>query len=177
MDDLNYAVLIAPTPRGLVAAGTDGPPFVDLIGLGELDATGMCRVTRGELDLLVARTPAGIVVTDDRCPHMAAPLSIGSLDGCVVGCPLHEGQFDLCSGETVQMPTTGGLDADGLYHPAWSPTGVAAKPEPPTLKIMARRLTRVRRLRYYPARIAGERIEARLPEGFGEAGQGGDAAL
>jgi len=38
------------------------------------------------------------------------------LDGCVVACPLHEGRFDLVTGETVQMPTTGGLDADGNYH-------------------------------------------------------------
>ncbi len=48
---------------------------------------------------------AGIVATDDRCPHMSAPLSIGELDGCVVACPLHEGRFDLCTGET-------GPDAD-----------------------------------------------------------------
>ena len=41
---------------------------------------------------------------------------IGELAGCVVACPLHEGRFDLCTGETVQMPTTGGLDADGNYH-------------------------------------------------------------
>ena len=61
--------------------------------------------------------PTGIVATDDRCPHMSAPLSIGELDGCVVACPLHEGRFDLCTGETVQMPTTGGLDADGTLPP------------------------------------------------------------
>ena len=77
----------------------------------------MRRVTVGDLDLLVAHTPDGIVVVDDRCPHMSAPLSLGTLDGCVVACPLHEGRFDLCSGETVQMPTTGGLDADGDVPP------------------------------------------------------------
>ena len=83
----------------------------------------MRRVTRGDLDVLLAHTPAGIVATDDRCPHMSAPLSIGELDGCVVACPLHEGRFDLRTGDTVQMPTTGGLDADGIYHPTWSPGG------------------------------------------------------
>jgi nitrite reductase/ring-hydroxylating ferredoxin subunit len=111
----------------------------------------------------VAWTGEGIIVTDDRCPHMSAPLSIGELDGCVVACPLHEGRFDLCTGETVRMPTTGGLDADGNYHSPWSPSGAELKPEPPTKKLEARRLTRVNRLRYYPARIRDGRLEAQLP--------------
>jgi nitrite reductase/ring-hydroxylating ferredoxin subunit len=122
----------------------------------------MRRVTRADLDLLVAWTDDGIVVTDDRCPHMAAPLSIGELAGCVVACPLHEGRFDLVTGETVRMPTTGGLDADGNYHRPWSPAG-EIKADPPTKKAEARRLTRVNRLRYYPARIRDDRLEAQLP--------------
>ncbi|MGZ6315545.1 MAG: Rieske (2Fe-2S) protein, partial [Candidatus Limnocylindrales bacterium] len=123
----------------------------------------MRRVTKADIDLLVAWTADGIVVTDDRCPHMSAPLSIGQLEGCVVACPLHEGRFDLSSGETVQMPTTGGLDADGLYHSPWSPSGAELKPEPPTKKLEARRMTRVNRIRYYPARIRDGRLEAQLP--------------
>ena len=93
---------------------------------------------------------------------MSAPLSIGELDGCVVACPLHEGRFDLCTGEPVQMPTTGGLDPDGAYHPTWSPAGRDAKVDPPGKKAEARRLTRVRRLRYYPVRIVDGRIEVAL---------------
>ena len=96
---------------------------------------------------------------------MSAPLSIGELDGCVVACPLHEGRFDLCTGDTVQMPTTGGLDADGAYHPTWSPGGRDAKVDPPGKKAEARRLTRVRRLRYYPVRIVDGRIEVAIPNG------------
>jgi RimJ/RimL family protein N-acetyltransferase/nitrite reductase/ring-hydroxylating ferredoxin subunit len=152
-------------PRELRASGSRAAPFVDLVGVGELTADSMRRVTIADRDLLVARTPAGIVVTDDRCPHMSAPLSIGKLDGCVVACPLHEGRFDLSNGETVQMPTTGGLDADGNYHPAWSPAspGAAPKPEPPSKKLEARRLTRVNRLRFYPTRIREGRLEAQIP--------------
>jgi nitrite reductase/ring-hydroxylating ferredoxin subunit len=96
---------------------------------------------------------------------MSAPLSIGELDGCVVACPLHEGRFDLCTGETVQMPTTGGLDPDGVYRPTWSPAGREAKVDPPGKKAEARRLTRVRRLRYYPVRITAGMIEIALPPG------------
>jgi nitrite reductase/ring-hydroxylating ferredoxin subunit len=94
---------------------------------------------------------------------MSAPLSIGTLDGCVVGCPLHEGRFDLCSGNPVRMPTTGGLDPDGVYHATWSPSGGDPKVDPPGLKAEARRLTRVRRFRYYPVRIVDGVIEAAIP--------------
>ncbi|MGD0247983.1 MAG: GNAT family N-acetyltransferase [Candidatus Limnocylindrales bacterium] len=155
--------LIADVPPELRAPGTRAAPFVEIATLADLAPGTMRRVTRADLDLLVAWIDDGIVVTDDRCPHMAAPLSVGELAGCVVACPLHEGRFDLRTGEPVQMPTTGGLDADGNYHKPWSPTGSEPKPEPPSKKLEARRLTRVNRLRYYPARIRDGRLEAQLP--------------
>jgi len=140
----------------------DGP-FEAVAELADLPPGSMRRVSRGDVDVLLANTPAGIVATDDRCPHMSAPLSIGELEDCIVACPLHEGRFDLSSGETVQMPTTGGLDADGAYQPTWSPAGRDPKTDPPGKKAEARRLTRVRRLRYYPLRIADGRIELAWP--------------
>jgi nitrite reductase/ring-hydroxylating ferredoxin subunit len=151
-------------PDSLAAPGTRAAPFEPMLDVADLPPGALRRVTRGELDVLLAHTPDGIVAVDDRCPHMSAPLSIGSLDGCVVACPLHEGQFDLCTGDVVRMPTTGGLDADGRYHPTWSPGGREAKVDPPGLKAEARKLTRVRRLRYYPVRIVDGRIEVALPE-------------
>jgi naphthalene 1,2-dioxygenase system ferredoxin subunit len=150
-------------PPALAVPGTSPGAWIDAGTLADLPEGSMRRVTRGDLDLLVAHTPAGIVAIDDRCPHMSAPLSIGDLDGCVVHCPLHEGRFDLCSGDVVQMPTTGGLDADGRYHATWSPAGKEPKVDPPGKKAEARRLTRVRRLRYYPVRIAAGRIEIEVP--------------
>ena len=132
----------------------------------------MRRVTAGDLDVLVAHTPAGLVAVDDRCPHMSAPLSIGELEGCVVACPLHEGRFDLCSGDVVQMPTTGGLDADGDYHPdlvagrqgaegrsaRQEGRGAPADPRPPAPLLPApdrRRPDRGRRSRRRRRRTAG----------------------
>jgi len=150
-------------PDGLRVPGTGAARWIDGGSLADLPEGSMRRVSDGDTDILVAHTPAGIVAVDDRCPHMAAPLSIGTLEGCVVQCPLHEGRFDLCSGDVVQMPTTGGLDPDGVYHPTWSPAGKDPKTDPPGKKAEARRLTRVRRFRYYPVRIAAGRIEIGLP--------------
>jgi nitrite reductase/ring-hydroxylating ferredoxin subunit len=154
---------IAPIPDGLLAIGTSDAPFVAALGLDELPAGAMRRVTFGDLDVLLAHTSKGIAAVDDRCPHMSAPLSIGTLEGCVVGCPLHDGRFDLATGRVERMPTTGGLLPDGTYVPVWTPEGKDPKPDPPGLKAEARRLTRVRLFRYYPLRIRDGRIEVAIP--------------
>ena len=159
------SVIPAPFPPRLFAPGVDraAPDFRAVLAVDELPPGTMRRVSWGDLDVLLAHTDRGIVATDDRCPHMAAPLSIGQLDGCIVACPLHEGRFDLASGDPARMPTTGGLDPDGVYHPTWSPAGRDAKTDPPGKKAEARRLTRIRRFRYYPVRIVGDAIEVALP--------------
>jgi nitrite reductase/ring-hydroxylating ferredoxin subunit len=124
----------------------------------------MQRVSFGDLDVLLAHTAEGLVAVEDRCPHMAAPLSIGELDGCVVACPLHSGRFDLRSGEAANMPNTGGLFPDGTYSPVWTPPGREERPDPPGKKSDARRLTRVRRFRYFPLRVSAEGvIEVQVP--------------
>ena len=155
----------APFPPRLLAPGiaADDPDFQPVLAGADLPLGTMQRVSRGDLDVLLAHTDKGVFATDDRCPHMAAPLSIGELDGCVVACPLHEGRFDLVSGDAARMPTTGGLDPDGVAHPTWSPAGRDPKVDPPGRKAEARRLTRIRRLRYYPVRISGDMIEVALP--------------
>jgi nitrite reductase/ring-hydroxylating ferredoxin subunit len=124
----------------------------------------MRRLTYGDRDVLLVNVGGEVLATDDRCPHMSAPLSLGSLDGCLVDCPLHSGRFDLCTGDPVRMPTTGGLDPDGRYHAPWAPPGREPRPEPTDLKARARAATRVRRMRYYPVRIRAARIEVAVPD-------------
>jgi 3-phenylpropionate/trans-cinnamate dioxygenase ferredoxin subunit len=155
---------ILPFPAGLLAPGAAGVPFRAALPLAELPLGTLRRVTFGDVDVLLAHTSLGVAAVDDRCPHMAAPLSLGELDGCVLACPLHDGRFDLASGEPAQMPNTGGLDPEGRFHPTWTPPGRDPKPDPPGRKSDARRLTRVRRLRYYPVRIADRVIEVAVPE-------------
>ena len=145
------------------ASNVPAAPFRAALAVSDLPPGTMARVTFGDLDILVAHTTDGLVAVDDRCPHMSAPLSIGILDGCLVDCPLHNGQFDLGTGNPTRMPTTGGLDADGTYHPVWTPEGKDPKPDPPGIKAEARRLTRVRRLRYYPLRVTDDVIEVAVP--------------
>ncbi len=151
-------------PPELLAPGAAGAPYLVALPLGDLPPGGLRRVAFGDHDVLLAHTSAGIAAVDDRCPHMSAPLSIGELEGCVVACPLHSGRFDLATGEPVQMPTTGGLWPDGRYEPTWSSPGREPKEDPPGKKTDSRRLTRVRRFRYYPVRVSADGIiEIALP--------------
>jgi len=152
-----------PIPRGLRAVGTRDAQFEAVATIGAVPLGSMVRVTKGDLVLLIVHTEAGLCVTDDRCPHMSAPLSLGTLEDCVIGCPLHKGRFDVSTGEVVQFPTTGGLDADGNYQATWAPPGAPPKDEPTDLKAKARAMTRVRRLRYYPVRIRDGQIEVAFP--------------
>jgi len=154
---------ILPFSPALLAPGAGDAPFRATVAPTELPPGALRRVSFGDLDLLLAHTSLGLAAVDDRCPHMAAPLSIGELDGCVVACPLHSGRFDLASGDPVQMPTTGGLWPDGGYEPVWTPPGREQKVDPPGRKSEARQLTRVRRFRYYPVRVVDGVIEVAVP--------------
>jgi len=152
-------------PASLQASGTADAPYQAVVQLSDLAPGSMTRVTRGDLDVLIAYTDEGLVATEDRCPHMSAPLSVGKLDGCILTCPLHRGSFDLRDGESVTFPTTGGLDPDGEYHGTWTPPGREPKPalEASDPKAQARALTRVRRIRYFPLRIRDGAVEIALP--------------
>ena len=154
-----------PFPAELQAPGTADAAFEAVLPLTELPAGTMKRVSRGDLDLLLAHTDEGLVATEDRCPHMSAPFSEGRLEGCVLHCPLHRGAFDARDGSVVTFPTTGGLDAKGEYRPTWTPTGAKAKAplRPDDPKARARAQTRVRRLRYFPLRVRDGVIEVAWP--------------
>jgi nitrite reductase/ring-hydroxylating ferredoxin subunit len=150
-------------PTHLRAPGAAEFPFEAVVDLADLPMGTMLRITRGDLDVLIVHCEAGIAATEDRCPHMAAPLSEGVLEGCVVQCPLHRGAFDVRDGEVVTFPTTGGLDADGTPRPPWQPDSAEVKAPPTDAKARARALTRVRRMRYFPVRVADGRVEVALP--------------
>jgi 3-phenylpropionate/trans-cinnamate dioxygenase ferredoxin subunit len=150
-------------PPLLQAAGTADAPLEPLLPIDELPPGSHVRVTRGDLDVLLVHSEAGIAALEDRCPHMSAPFSAGALDGCLLRCPLHRGTFDLRDGEVVDFPTTGGLTADGESRAPWSPEGSEPRPAPSDAKALARSLTRVRRLRYFPLRISDGWVEVALP--------------
>ena len=63
-----------------------------------------CAFDVGELRLLLCNADGAPFVVRDVCPHMAVPLSGGTLRGSVLECPLHGGRLDVRDGAPVGRP-------------------------------------------------------------------------
>jgi nitrite reductase/ring-hydroxylating ferredoxin subunit len=56
-------------------------------------------------EILLANSGDGTVYAlSDRCSHMNAPLSMGTLNGKVVTCPMHGARFDITTGKKIAEP-------------------------------------------------------------------------
>jgi nitrite reductase/ring-hydroxylating ferredoxin subunit/uncharacterized membrane protein len=90
----------------VAAAAPDGVANVDDLAL----ADGKPQVvTVGDDDVLLAKTPAGVVAAiSNVCGHAGGPLNEGEFDteGCVT-CPWHGSVFRLFDGHVVHGPATG----------------------------------------------------------------------
>jgi len=53
-------------------------------------------------EILLARVGDSYYAAGNRCPHMGAKLSDGSIEGTVVTCPRHGSQFDLSDGHVIR---------------------------------------------------------------------------
>jgi nitrite reductase/ring-hydroxylating ferredoxin subunit len=62
------------------------------------------RVETGGLTLAVFNIEGSFYVTDDNCTHGPGSLSEGFIEGDVVECNFHNGQFNIRTGEVVSPP-------------------------------------------------------------------------
>jgi len=76
---------------------------------GELAEGTMKEVAIEGREILLARVGDSYYAADNRCPHMGAKLTDGSLEGTVVTCPRHGSQFDLSDGRVVRWLKTSRL--------------------------------------------------------------------
>jgi nitrite reductase/ring-hydroxylating ferredoxin subunit len=63
------------------------------------------RSIRG-IPLAVYQVSGACFVTSDRCTHGQGRLSAGYLEGFLIECPLHQGLFDVRTGEAKGPPCT-----------------------------------------------------------------------
>jgi toluene monooxygenase system ferredoxin subunit len=56
-------------------------------------------------DVLLVHAAAALVAFEDKCPHVANPLSTGTLDGDELSCAAHNWTFDVRDG-AGRNPTT-----------------------------------------------------------------------
>ena len=80
------------------------PSRVDLCKADEVAEGTALRVEAGGLVVAVFHIEGKFYVTDDACTHGPGSLSEGFIDGDVVECNFHNGQFDIKTGAVVSPP-------------------------------------------------------------------------
>jgi nitrite reductase/ring-hydroxylating ferredoxin subunit len=86
---------------------------VRIASTSELAAGDMTSVQAGEHELLLARVGEEYFALDNLCTHAEGWLDMGYLlaESCEVRCPLHEGRFDLRTGQPTNEPATEPVNA------------------------------------------------------------------
>jgi nitrite reductase/ring-hydroxylating ferredoxin subunit len=77
---------------------------IELCQAADVGVGTALRVERGDLALAVFNVDGEFYVTDDACTHGPGSLSEGYIDGDVVECNFHNGQFNIRTGEVVSPP-------------------------------------------------------------------------
>lgn len=77
------------------AAAVDAVPEGDVIG-----------VNVAGKDIALYEVEGEIFATDNICTHGHARMSDGFLEGSEIECPLHQGKFDVCTGQALCAPLT-----------------------------------------------------------------------
>jgi nitrite reductase/ring-hydroxylating ferredoxin subunit len=77
---------------------------LDLCSTDEVAPGNALRVESGDLALAVFNVDGEFFVTDDLCTHGPGSLAEGYIDGDVVECNFHNGQFNFNTGEVVSPP-------------------------------------------------------------------------
>src|ERR671919_1514748 len=78
--------------------------FADVADVNGVPEGKMKHVGVGEKEILLANSDGKVYALCDRCSHMNAPLSMGTLNGKVVTCAMHGARFDVTTGKKVAEP-------------------------------------------------------------------------
>ena len=77
---------------------------IDLCGAADVAPGTALKVEADGLTLAVFNVDGEFYVTDDACTHGPGSLSEGYIEGDVVECNFHNGQFNIRTGEVVSPP-------------------------------------------------------------------------
>jgi nitrite reductase/ring-hydroxylating ferredoxin subunit len=80
------------------------PNRIDLCSAAEVAPGTALKVETGALALAVFNIDGAFYVTDDLCTHGPGSLSEGYIEGDVVECNFHNGQFNIKTGAVVAPP-------------------------------------------------------------------------
>ena len=84
--------------------------WVKVADAGDVPEGEMRSYTVAGRTAAVANVEGDLQAFDDTCTHQGCSLSEGELDGTIVECPCHGGQFDVTTGEAVGGPPDDPVD-------------------------------------------------------------------
>jgi nitrite reductase/ring-hydroxylating ferredoxin subunit len=82
---------------------------VRVAGVRDVPPGTLKHVEAGGKELVLANVGGKVYALGDRCAHMNAPLSMGTLEGTTITCPLHFSRFDVRTGKKISGPVMGSL--------------------------------------------------------------------
>lgn len=85
---------------------TEQHQFIDASDTKDVPPGKMKHVEAEEKEILLANSDGKVYALCDRCSHMNAPLSMGTLNEKVITCPMHGARFDVTTGKKVGEPMT-----------------------------------------------------------------------
>jgi naphthalene 1,2-dioxygenase system ferredoxin subunit len=80
--------------------------WVDALPTGDLPTDDVIGVVVAGRDVAIYTVGDEVYATDNICTHGQARLCDGFLDGHEIECPLHQGRFDVRSGQPTCDPVT-----------------------------------------------------------------------
>jgi nitrite reductase/ring-hydroxylating ferredoxin subunit len=77
---------------------------IELCAAADVAPGTAIKVEQAGLELAVFNVDGEFFVTDDHCTHGPGSLSEGYLEGDIIECNFHQGQFNVRTGEPVLSP-------------------------------------------------------------------------
>ena len=83
--------------------------WIDALSADELPNDDVLGVQVAGRDLALYTVGSDVFATDNLCTHGNARLCDGFLEGHEIECPLHQGKFDVTTGQATCAPVTEAL--------------------------------------------------------------------
>jgi naphthalene 1,2-dioxygenase system ferredoxin subunit len=80
--------------------------WMDVLALDAIPEADVTSVTIDGREIALYEVDGEVFATDNLCTHGAARMSDGFLEGREIECPLHQGRFDVCTGQAMCAPLT-----------------------------------------------------------------------
>lgn len=80
--------------------------WFDAAAVADVPEGDVIGVRVGGKEIALYEVEGEVFATDNICTHGHARMSDGFLEGREIECPLHQGKFDVCSGQALCAPLT-----------------------------------------------------------------------